>query len=136
MRKTASEIIDMMMEKDAFSQWLGIKRIEESVGHVILQMQVRSEMVNGFMIAHGGISYALADSAFAFACNSKGRKAVSVETSISHMQKIQVNDVLTAEAKEMKSSYKIGHFEVAVKNQNQDLVAHFKGTVYYGSEEW
>ena len=79
----ATQVINQMYENDAFSQWLGIERIEEGLGYCQLKMTIRSEMLNGFGIAHGGISFSLADSALAFACNSHGRRAVSIETSIS-----------------------------------------------------
>ena len=69
----ATAIIDAMMKKDLFSQWLGIERVEERVGYCKLKMTVRPEMCNGFEIAHGGITYSLADSALAFASNSNGR---------------------------------------------------------------
>ena len=70
----ATRVVDEMMNGDAFSQWLKIERMEEGSGHCTLRMTVRDEMVNGFFIAHGGISYALADSALAFASNGHGIK--------------------------------------------------------------
>src|SRR5678816_4709885 len=79
-------IVDRMYNEDYFSQWLGIQRLEEEPGFCILQLEVRPEMTNGFGIAHGAITYALADSALAFASNSHGRKAVSIETSINHIK--------------------------------------------------
>ena len=81
----AIKVVDTMFENDWFSQWLGIERIEVIEGFCVLRMTVRKEMLNGFAIAHGGITYSLADSALAFASNSHGRKSVSVETSISHI---------------------------------------------------
>jgi acyl-CoA thioesterase len=72
-----SEIIDGMMEKDYFSQWLAVERLEEGVGFCNLKMKIRKEMCNGFEIAHGGIAYSIADSALAFASNSHGVKALS-----------------------------------------------------------
>ena len=77
-----SKIVDKMYENDAFSKWLGIKRIEDGAGKSVLQMTVRKEMLNGFDIVHGGITYSLADSALAFASNGHGRKAVSVENMV------------------------------------------------------
>ena len=87
---TASEIIDQMFNNDPFSKWLGIERVEEGPGFCVLKLTVREEMLNGFSIAHGGISYALADSALAFSANAHGRKCVSVETSISHVQQVML----------------------------------------------
>ncbi|RMD72046.1 MAG: hydroxyphenylacetyl-CoA thioesterase PaaI [Bacteroidetes bacterium] len=132
----ATRVIDRMMERDWFSQWLGIERVEEGAGHCTLRMRVRREMLNGFGIAHGGISYSLADSALAFASNSHGRHAVSIETSISHVQPVRAGDVLTARAIEEHLSNKIGVYRVVVTNQDGQQVALFKGTVYRTSREW
>lgn len=129
-------VVDKMYNNDLFSQWLGIKRLEDGPGKSVLQMTVRKEMLNGFEIAHGGITYCLADSALAFASNSHGKKAVSVETSISHIQPVKEGDVLTATAVEKNKSNKIAVYEVEIKNQNTILVAHFKGTVYRTSKDW
>ena len=91
-----TEIVARMYDQDAFSQWLGIELMEtDTAGACRLRMTVRGEMLNGFGIAHGGIAYAFADSAFAFACNNHGRQSVSIETSISHFHPIRENDVLT-----------------------------------------
>lgn len=136
MGKTPSDIISEMFDHDGFSKWLGIKRVKEELGHVILEMKVNEEMLNGFGIAHGGISYSLADSALAFASNSHGKKAYSIETSISHLQKVKPGDILRAEAKEIHRTYKTGLYEVRVTNQNGELVAIFKGTVYVSSKDW
>lgn len=128
---TPEEITHRMMDKDAFSQWLGIEVMEVSLGYSKLKMIVREEMVNGFQIAHGGITYALADSALAFASNSYGNIAVSIETSISHLYPVKVIDELTAIAIEISKSNKIGTYQVEISNQNKKVVAHFKGTVYF-----
>ena len=99
-------------------------------------MQIRDEMCNGFGIAHGGISYSFADSAFAFACNSHGFKAVSVETSISHVAPLNAQDIIEAFAIEKHRSRKIGVYEIKVKKLDGTLVALFKGTCYVTSKEW
>tara|TARA_B110000438_G_C15700385_1_gene600791 strand:+ start:413 stop:829 length:417 start_codon:yes stop_codon:yes gene_type:complete len=130
------KVVDKMYENDAFSQWLGIKRIEDGAGISVLQMTVRKEMLNGFYILHGGIAYSLADSALAFASNSHGRKAVSVETSISHTEACKEGDVLTAQTQEMSLSNKIGVYQITITNQEDKTVALFKGTVYRTSNDW
>lgn len=129
------EVVDKMMQEDAFSQWLGIKVVSVESGKVELSMEVRDEMLNGFSILHGGISYSLADSALAFASNSYGRQAVSVETSISHLKKINSGDILQAFAKKINSSHKIALYEVKIIC-SEEMVALFKGTVYISSKEW
>ena len=135
-RSLATRVVDVMMEGDAFSQWLQIERLEEGPGHCTLRMMVREEMVNGFRIAHGGISYALADSALAFASNAHGIKAVSIETSISHLRPVQVGDILTAMATEDNLGKRTGVYRVEVMNQHGRLVALFKGTVFRGGDPW
>ncbi len=132
----AHHIVDQMFANDRFSQWLGIERLEERPGYCRIQMTVRPEMCNGMGIAHGGITFSLADSAFAFASNGHGPKAVSVETSISHLRAVHPGEVLTAIAEEDNLGNKLGHYRVNVYNQNQELVALFKGTVYRRKESW
>ncbi len=125
-----------MYDKDAFSKWLGIQLIEIEFGECVAQLTVREDMLNGFKIAHGGITYSLADSAFAFATNSIGHQAVSIETSISHTDKVVEGDVLTATTKRIHKTRKFASYFVAIVNQNDLLVASFKGTVYYTGKEW
>ena len=124
-----------MFERDYFSQWLGIRRLEEGLGHCTLEMEVRPEMVNGFGIAHGGITYALADSAFAFASNSRGRKAVSIETSINHLKPVMTGDILKAVAEETSFGQKVALYHIRV-TRGEEFVAHFKVMVYMKEEEW
>lgn len=130
-----NEIVGHMYERDEFSQWLRIRRIEEGPGYCVLEMDVRPEMVNGFGIAHGAITYALADSALAFASNSRGRKAVSIETSINHLKPVMAGDVIKAEAKETSLSHKLGVYHIQV-TRGEELVALFKGMVYRKEEDW
>lgn len=132
----ASEIVDKMYNNDAFSIWLGIRRIKDGPGESILEMKVRDEMTNGFGIAHGGITYSLADSALAFASNSHGKQAVSIETSISHLTPVRSGDMLTAHAIEESLNFKIGVYRIEILNQDEKKVALFKGTVYRSSREW
>ncbi len=129
-------IVDTMMNKDYFSQWLGIERLEEKEGFCKLKMTVRPEMCNGFEIAHGGISYSFADSALAFASNSHGRQAVSIETSISHLKPLRTGDVIIATAEERSRSNKIAIYDVRVEKASGELVALFKGTVFRKETEW
>jgi acyl-CoA thioesterase len=134
---TSQEIVNTMMAKDYFSQWLGIEILEVREGGSKLQMTVREEMLNGFGIAHGGITYSFADSALAFASNSHGQKAVSVETSISHTISLKSGDIIIAEASEEHCSNKIGIYTIKIyKLSDNSVVALFKGTVYRTSKVW
>jgi len=134
--KTPSEIVNIMLIDDRFSTWLGIEIIEISKGNCKLKMQVTNEMLNGFSIAHGGISYSLADSALAFASNAHGNHAVSIDTSINHIQKVQLGDTLYAACIEINRSKRIGLYQVTISNQNKSLVAQFKGTVSISEKVW
>ncbi len=135
--KSPKEIVDTMMAKDYFSQWLGITVLETGNGICKLSLKVRNEMLNGFGIAHGGITYSLADSALAFASNSHGKKAVSVETSISHTVSLMEGDEIVAEAREENCSNKIGIYTIKIKRTSDHaIVGLFKGTVYRTSKDW
>ena len=135
-RSLAERVVARMYENDPFSLWLGIKRVKVEAGVCVLELTVRKEMLNGFAIAHGGITYSLADSCLAFASNSHGIQAVSVETSISHTKAVKEGDVLTATAEEMSLSNRIGVYHISVTNQRGETVALFKGTVYRTGKPW
>lgn len=128
---------DLMYANDAFSKWLGIEIIDLDAGSAILELEVRPEMTNGFGIAHGGIAYALADSALAFAANAHGQKSVSVETSISHVHAVKAGAKLRAVANEESLSNKIAVYRILVTDQSNDkTIAVFKGIVYRTSKHW
>lgn len=133
---TPSEIVTQMMAADTYSQWLGISVLDVSEGSCKLQMTVRQEMCNGHGITHGGISYALSDSALAFASNSRGQKCVSIETSIAHIKPIFSGNILTVHCTEINCSKSLGRYSSAVYNQDNVLVAQFNGTVFRKSETW
>lgn len=125
-----------MYDRDAFSKWLGIEILELDRAYCKAQMIVRLEMLNGFKIAHGGISYSFSDSIFAFASNSEGYQAVSIETSISHTKTIKEGDVLIGESRQLKAGKQFSIYEVIVKNQKEQIVSIFKGTVYKSGKLW
>lgn len=130
------EVVDYMMENDAFSQWLGIKVIDVTEGGSILEFTVRPEMLNGFYILHGGVSYSVADSALAFAANSHGIQSVSIETSISHTKPAKAGEKIKAIATEINRTTKIAIYSVELLNEKNDKIALFKGTVYRTGKEW
>jgi acyl-CoA thioesterase len=129
-QRLAERVVDAMMAKDAFSQWLGVKILEVSPRRATVGMRVRPEMVNGFGVSHGAIVYALADSALAFASNSHGRVTVSIENSITYPQPVHVGDELVAVAEEESATTRLGYYRVTVKRQDRVIVALFRGTVY------
>ncbi|MEZ4738177.1 MAG: hotdog fold thioesterase [Flavobacteriales bacterium] len=132
----AHRVVALMYENDPFSIWMGIERVSVASGACTLRMSVRGEMMNGFAIAHGGITYSLADSCLAFASNAHGIRAVSVETSISHTRPVLANDLLTATSEELSLSKRIGVYQITVTNQRNETVALFKGTVYRTGKSW
>lgn len=129
-------IVQYLYNNDAYSQWLGIEIVEVKNGYCKLKMNVRKEMLNGFLIAHGGISFSLADTALAFASNTHGKKCISMETSISHIECVQDGDCLTAVSKELSKTEKTALYLITILNQNNQEVAYFKGTVYRTSKAW
>ncbi len=126
----AQSVVDHMMQYDYFSQWMGITVLAVKEGYSKIQMTLRKEMMNGFGIAHGGISFALADSAFAFACNSDGKVTVALDVSISFPRPGKEGDILIAEARQVNKTNRTGLYMIDVTNQNNELVAVFKGTCY------
>jgi acyl-CoA thioesterase len=134
--KSAQDIVQQMYAGDAFSKWLGIKILNNAPGHCKLSMILREEMCNGFGIAHGGISYSLADSALAFAANGYGKHALSIETSISHHKPIVAGSEIFAEAISIKEGRTLGVYQVLVSNSKGELLASFKGTVLRKDVIW
>jgi acyl-CoA thioesterase len=124
-----------MLSLDAYSQWLGIEILECEIGRCKVAMTVRKEMLNSMNKAHGGITYSLADTAFGFATNTHGRFAVSIETSINHIEAVNEGDYLVAESVIEKVNNKLGFNIIEVKRGNE-LVALFKGVVYRTAKEW
>jgi acyl-CoA thioesterase len=135
-QQLAGRIVARMMEQDAFSQWLGIEVLKVAPGACVLRKTVRPEMDNGFKVTHGGITYCLADSALAFASNSHGIQAMSIETSISHTRPVKAGDVLTATAEEKSRSNRIAVYHVGVVNAEGVTVALFKGMVFRTGKPW
>lgn len=123
-------VIEHVLQQDAFSKWLGIELIEVKEGYSKIKMLVRDEMMNGLNVVHGGIAFSLGDSAFAFACNSRNNLSLALETSISFLKPVFVNDILIAEAKEIRNGKNTGVYLVEIKNQHDQLIGLFKGTCY------
>jgi acyl-CoA thioesterase len=131
------EIVNVMMASDYFSQWLGIEVLDITEGNCRLKMQIKKDMLNGFGIAHGGIAYSFADSALAFASNSYGQKAVSIETSISHLISLIEDDIILAEVVQQSNNNKIAIYTIEIiQASTSKKVALFKGTVYKTDKNW
>lgn len=134
-QRLAERVVKAMVARDAFSQWLGIEVLDIAPHRSTCRLTVRDEMVNGFGVTHGGIAFSLADSAFAFACNTHGTVTVSIENSITYPAPIHVGDVLTAVAKEDAASSRLGYYSADVTNQRGEMVALFRGTAFKTSRE-
>ncbi len=130
----ADRVVAHMMERDAFSQWLGIEIVHVRPRGASIRLTVRDDMVNGFGVCHGGVTFALADSALAFASNTHGKVTVSIENTIAYPKRISVGDVLDAIADEESATNRLGFYGVTVK-RGDETVAHFRGTVYKTSQD-
>ncbi len=129
-QRRAEQITRSMLATDALSRWLGLEVTAIAPRRCTCRMTVREEMVNGFGVAHGGIVFSFADSAFAFACNTHGTVTVAVDNTITYPRAIHPGDVLTAVAEEEAASSRLGYYKVEVRNQRDEIVALFRGTAY------
>jgi acyl-CoA thioesterase len=125
-----------MFDNDPFSQWMGMELVAVGPGSCALRMTVRPEMLNGFGVAHGGITFSLADSAFAFACNSRGRHTVSIHCTVEHVAPVRAHDVLIAEAQEEQLGNAISNYAVRVSKADGSPVAFFRGVAYRKKQAW
>jgi acyl-CoA thioesterase len=117
---------DAMWKDDDASKSLGMKIVEIKPGHATLTMTVEPHMVNGQRIAHGGFIFALADSAFAFACNSHNERAVAAQGNITFIRPSKLGDILVATAREISRSGRSGIYDVRV-TVGDAVVAEFRG---------
>ena len=126
----AQAVVEKMMGADTFSRWLGIQSLEIAPRRSVVCMTVRGDMLNGLGGVHGGAVYALADSAFSYATNGCGYMCVAIDCTISYPAASKTGDVLTAIAVQESNSNKLAFCNVTVRNQNDVIVGHFRGTVY------
>jgi acyl-CoA thioesterase len=124
--ETARRSAAAMWEGDRASRALGMEIVDVGPGRAVLRMTVREDMVNGHAIGHGGLTFALADSAFAFACNSYGRQAVAAGAEIRFRAPTRLGDVLTATAVERSRAGRSGVYDVEVTH-GETVVATFVG---------
>lgn len=124
---TAKRCAEKMWGSDSASKALGIAIDIREVGAATARMQIREDMVNGFDVCHGGLLFALADTAFAFACNAYDRVTVAGSASIEFLRPAKRGDVLIAEATEDYRGRRSGYYTVRIKNQDGEAVALFRG---------
>jgi acyl-CoA thioesterase len=126
----AEKVVAHMMQHDLFSQWLGIEVLEIKEGYSKIKMAIRPEMINGLGIVHGGVAFSMADSCFAFACYNRNVLSVALDTSINFTKPVHVGDILIAEAEELHNGKSTGLYHISITNQNDHVVALFKGTCF------
>jgi acyl-CoA thioesterase len=129
-QQLAERVAEALYSDDRASQSHGIRIVEVRPGYAKLAMVVRSDMVNGHRICHGGMVFTLADSAFAFACNSRNDSTVAAAASIDFLAASYEGDELTAEASELWRTRRNGIYEITVTNQKGARIAFFRGRSY------
>ena|SRR5690606_21269071 len=126
-QRTAEQSVRKLYEGDRASQALGMRVLDVAPGRARVAMTVRPDMVNGHKVCHGGLVFALADSAFAFACNSYNANTLAAAASIDFLAPAREGDELTAEAVELWRTRRSGLYDITVKNQRGECIARFRG---------
>jgi acyl-CoA thioesterase len=123
----ARRVADAMLAREGTGPAWGLIVEDAREGYALVRMKVRNDMLNGHRIAHGGMIFALADTAFAYACNSRNDVSVAQNASISFLAPAQVGDVLVAEATESSRVGRSGVYQVSVKTTDGRVIAEFTG---------
>lgn len=126
-KERAEKSAQAMWANDNASSWLGMELIAVDEGRAILSLTVEKHHANGHGICHGGITFALADSAFAFACNSRNQSTVAQHNVISYTAPAKIGERLTATATEVSLNGRSGIYDVKVTNPNGQVVAELRG---------
>jgi acyl-CoA thioesterase len=129
-QQTADLVREGMFRNDRASKLLGMQIVDVSPGSATLVMTIRDEMLNGHDICHGGLITTLADSAFAFACNSYNELTVASGFSVDLLAPGRLNDVLTARCTEVSKAGRTGVYDAVITNQRGERVAVFRGRSY------
>ncbi len=123
----ARRCADAMLANDRASDSMGISLNIPEPGVAVATMRVREDMVNGFNVMHGGLTFALADTAFAFACNAYDQQAFAASAQIEFLRPALLGDELAATAREDYRGRRNGYYSVTVRNQRDEVVALFRG---------
>ena len=129
-QQVANHVREGMFRNDRASRWLGLQILEVAPGRAVLAMTVRHEMLNGHDICHGGLITTLADSAFAYACNSYNELTVASGFAVDLLAPSRMGDVLTATCIEVSKAGRTGVYDCEVNNQNGQRIALFRGRSY------
>ncbi|HEX2544997.1 MAG TPA: hydroxyphenylacetyl-CoA thioesterase PaaI [Ramlibacter sp.] len=127
-QELATKVAETMYADDpAVTDFMRIELLACEPGRAVMRMQVRAEMLNGHKICHGGLIFTLADSTFAYACNSRNKVTVAAGCSIEFLKPAHLDDVLTCEGIEQVLQGRHGIYDMKVTNQEGDVVAVFRG---------
>ena len=126
-KQRAEKAAAAMWSDDRASGWFGMELVEVDEGRATLALTVAEQHVNGHDICHGGVTFSLADSAFAFACNSRNQSTVAQHNTITYIAPARLGDRLTADAREVSLEGRSGIYDVTVRNQEGQTVAEFRG---------
>jgi len=129
-QRTADLVREGMFRNDRASKLLGMQIVAVAPGSATLTMTIRDDMLNGHDICHGGLITTLADSAFAFACNSYNELTVASGFSIDLLAPGRLNDVLTARCVEVSKAGRTGVYDTTITNQRGERIAMFRGRSY------
>lgn len=126
-KQRATRAAEAMWSQDGASQWLGMTLVSVDEGSAVMSLTVQKHHCNGHGMCHGGITFSLADSCFAFACNSRNQSTVAQNNMITYTAPAQVGDVLTATAHEVSLTGRSGIYDVRVANQHGKTIAEMRG---------
>ena len=126
----SQRLLKAMLDHDKFSEWLGLEVLEVREGYAKLQAVIRPEMMNGVGSVHGGVTFSMADSAFAFSCNMYNNITVALDVHISFTKAGREGDIFTIESQEVSSTKRTGIYDIKITNQHNELIALFKGTCF------
>ena len=126
----AQQVVSHMVDEDRFSRWLGVEVLDLSEGYCRLRAPIREEMLNSFGMAHGGVPFSLADTAFAYACNNRNCRSVALDANMSFIKPMHLGDTVNAEAREIHNGRSTGVYLVTLTNQHGETIALFKGTCF------
>lgn len=129
-QEIAEKVRDGMFANDTVAQFFGMEFIDVAPGYVKMSMKIRPEMLNGFKICHGGMVTTLADTAFAYACNSSNEQTVASGLSMDFIAPSFENEILVAEAKEVSQAGRIGVYDITVTKSTGELIAVMRGKSY------
>lgn len=127
---TPLQVAEHILSQDNFSRWMGVKLNKIDKNYCLIEMKVKEEMVNGIGTVHGGATFAFAESALALSSLNDGQTKVALNCYINFNKAAKLGDTLTAESILINDTRKTAVYDISIKNQNNESIASFRGTVY------